>query len=84
MPSLETAARSFKVEPIMAPVHSDADIETAIIALGREPGGGLVGDAFNALHRAPISTYDDPGPIVFEHACKLGCECIESKRRGSL
>ena len=29
-------------------------------------------------------TYDDPGPVVFEHACKLGCECIESKRRGSL
>jgi hypothetical protein len=31
-----------KVEPITAPVHSDAEIETAIIALGREPGGGLV------------------------------------------
>ena len=28
--------------PIIAPVHSDAEIETAIIALGREPGGGLV------------------------------------------
>jgi putative ABC transport system substrate-binding protein len=56
MPSLETAARSLKVEPIIAHVHSDAEIETAIIALGREPGGGLVvlGDAFNVLHRAPI------------------------------
>jgi putative ABC transport system substrate-binding protein len=42
MPSLETAARSLKVELIPAPVHSDAEIETAIIALGREPGGGLV------------------------------------------
>jgi hypothetical protein len=42
MPSLETAARSFKVEPIMAPVHGDAEIEAAINALGREPGGGLV------------------------------------------
>jgi putative ABC transport system substrate-binding protein len=42
IPSLETAARSLKVEPIQAPVHSDAEIETAIIALGREPGGGLV------------------------------------------
>jgi ATP-dependent DNA ligase len=29
-------------------------------------------------------TYDDPGPVVFEHACKLGCEGIVSKRRGSL
>ena len=56
MPSLETAARLLKVEPIVAPVHSDIEIETAIIALGREPGGGLVvmPDTFNATHRAPI------------------------------
>jgi putative ABC transport system substrate-binding protein len=56
MPSFETAARSLKVEPIIAPVHTDAEIETAIIALGRELGGGLVvpGDAFTTVHRAPI------------------------------
>ena len=56
MPSLETAARSLKIEPIIAPVHSDAEIETAIIALGRESGGGLVvmGDSFTVVHRAPI------------------------------
>jgi putative ABC transport system substrate-binding protein len=42
MPSLEVAARSLKVAPIIAPVHSDVEIEAAIIALGREPGGGLV------------------------------------------
>jgi hypothetical protein len=42
MPSLETAARSLKVVPIAAPVHSDAEIETAVMALAREPGGGLV------------------------------------------
>jgi putative ABC transport system substrate-binding protein len=56
MPSVETAARSLKVEAITAPVHNDAEIETAIIALGREPGGGLVvtGDAFTQAHRAPI------------------------------
>ena len=42
MPSFETAARSLKVEQITAPVHSDAEIETAIIALGRDPGAGLV------------------------------------------
>jgi putative ABC transport system substrate-binding protein len=42
MPSFETAARSLKVVPIIAQVHSDAEIETAIVALGREPGGGLV------------------------------------------
>jgi putative tryptophan/tyrosine transport system substrate-binding protein len=56
MPSFETAARSLKVEVIAAPVHNDAEIETAIIALGREPGGGLVvtGDSFVIAHRAPI------------------------------
>jgi putative tryptophan/tyrosine transport system substrate-binding protein len=54
MRSFETAARSLKVVPITAPVHSDAEIETAIIALGREPGGGLVasGDLFVTAHRA--------------------------------
>src|SRR6516165_10607215 len=56
MPSFETAARSLKVVPITAPVHSDAEIETAIIALGRGPGGGLVvmPDVFMNVHRAPI------------------------------
>jgi putative ABC transport system substrate-binding protein len=56
MSSLETAARSFKVAPIIAPVHSDVEIEAAIMALGREPGGGLVvmPDVFMVVHRAPI------------------------------
>jgi putative ABC transport system substrate-binding protein len=56
MPSLETAARSLKVMPIITPVHDDVEIETAIIALGREQGGGLVviPDTFNTTHRAPI------------------------------
>jgi putative ABC transport system substrate-binding protein len=56
MPSLETAARSLKVVPILAPVRSDVEIETAILGLGREPGGGLVvpPDASMTTHRAPI------------------------------
>jgi putative ABC transport system substrate-binding protein len=56
MPALETAARALKVQLIIAPVHSDVEIETAIIALGREPRGGLVvmPDSFTSLHRAPI------------------------------
>jgi putative ABC transport system substrate-binding protein len=56
MPSFETAARSLKVAPIIAPVHSDVEIETAIIPLGREPGDGLVvmPDIFTLVHRAPI------------------------------
>jgi putative ABC transport system substrate-binding protein len=56
MPSFEAAARSLKVAPIIAPVRSDAEIEAAIIALGREPGGGLVALAggFMVPHRTPI------------------------------
>jgi putative tryptophan/tyrosine transport system substrate-binding protein len=56
MPSFETAAQSLKVELITAPVRSDVEIETAITAFGREPGGGLVvtGGSFIAAHRAPI------------------------------
>jgi putative ABC transport system substrate-binding protein len=56
MPSLEAAAAALRVAPIIAPVHSDAEVETAIIALGPEPGGGLVVmlDAFTLGHRASI------------------------------
>jgi putative ABC transport system substrate-binding protein len=56
VPSLETAARSLKVVPIIEHVHSDVEIETAINALGREPGGGLVvmPDSFVTTHRVPI------------------------------
>jgi putative tryptophan/tyrosine transport system substrate-binding protein len=56
MPSFERAARSLKVEAITAPVHDDVEIETAIIALGREPGGGLVvmPDTFTVVHRVPL------------------------------
>src|SRR5262249_25295668 len=56
MSLFEAAARSVKVVPIGAAVHSDAAIESAIMALGREPGGGLVvmSDVFMTAHRAPI------------------------------
>jgi putative ABC transport system substrate-binding protein len=56
VPSFETAARSLKVVPLTAPVHSDVEIEEAINALGREPGGGVVAmaDGFMFTHRAPI------------------------------
>jgi putative ABC transport system substrate-binding protein len=56
MPSFETAARSLKVVPIITPVRSDAEIETAIVGLGRQPGSGLVvlSDAFMFTHRAPV------------------------------
>ena len=56
LPAFEAAARPLKVSPIAAPVRSDAEIETVISSLGREPGGGLVlmPDSFNNVHRASI------------------------------
>ncbi len=55
-PLVEEAARSLKVEPITAPVYSDAEIETVIASAGREPRGGLLvlADAFMGVHHAPI------------------------------
>jgi putative ABC transport system substrate-binding protein len=70
IPSFETAARSLKVVPIIAPVHSDGEIETAIIALGREPGGGLVvmPDIFMAVHRVSIisAATRNNVPVVYQ------------------
>jgi putative ABC transport system substrate-binding protein len=56
MPSFETAARLLKVVPTNARVHSEVEIEGAILTLGREPGGGLIviPDAFTVAHREPI------------------------------
>jgi putative tryptophan/tyrosine transport system substrate-binding protein len=53
--SYRTAARSLKVELLNMPVHSDVEIETAII-VGREPGGGLVvsADPFMVTHGAAV------------------------------
>jgi putative ABC transport system substrate-binding protein len=71
-PSFEMAARSLKVVPITAPVHSDVEIEAAIIDLGREPGGGLVvmPDAFMAVHRVPIilAAARNKVPAVYAHS----------------
>jgi putative ABC transport system substrate-binding protein len=58
LPFFEAAARSFNVDPITAPVHSEAEIETLITSLGREPRGGLVvpPDTFASIHRVPITS----------------------------
>ena len=54
LPSFEAAAAYLKIEPIVAPVRSEADIDMAIASLGREPGGGFVAmsDGFLQVHRA--------------------------------
>jgi putative tryptophan/tyrosine transport system substrate-binding protein len=56
LPLFEAGARSLKVEPILAPVRSKAEIETIIASLGREPGGSIIvmPDAFVYVHRTLI------------------------------
>jgi putative ABC transport system substrate-binding protein len=52
----EAAAQSSRMEPIVARARSDAEIETVITSLGREPNGGLVvmPDFFMFNHVEPI------------------------------
>jgi putative ABC transport system substrate-binding protein len=54
--AIEAAAPSLGVTVTLAPVHDDAEIEEAIAAHAREPGGGLIifPDSFNATHRNAI------------------------------
>ena len=56
LPSFEEAASSFRVAPIVAPVHNEAEIEQVISSLGPEPRGGFVvmPDIFMNIHRATI------------------------------
>jgi putative tryptophan/tyrosine transport system substrate-binding protein len=53
---IEAAAPSFAVTVTLAPVHDDAEIEKAIAAQARDPGGGLIclPDSFNTTHRDVI------------------------------
>jgi putative tryptophan/tyrosine transport system substrate-binding protein len=93
MPSFETAARSLKVAPIIAPVRSDIEIDTAIIALGREPGGGLIAaDAFTSAHRVPIiSAARNNLPAVYNLSAyardggllSFGPDLVDSYRRAA-
>jgi putative ABC transport system substrate-binding protein len=95
MPPLETAARSLKVALIIAPVHSDGEIETAIIALGREPGAGLVvmTDGFTLRHRAPIISAAARNNVPAAYPASdfardggllsYGVDLVDSSRRGA-
>jgi len=51
----DAAAKILAADPVVVPVHSDAEIETAINALGQEEGGLVsLGDAFMGGHRAAV------------------------------
>jgi ABC-type uncharacterized transport system substrate-binding protein len=53
----KTAAASFAVQAIAAPVHDTSEIETVVAAQARAPNGGLVvmPDTFTSAHRAEIT-----------------------------
>jgi putative ABC transport system substrate-binding protein len=72
-PSFEAAARAFAVRPIISPVRSDADIEAAIAALAREPGGGLVvmNDSFTRVHRGPIVALSAQHKVSAVHPLRI-------------
>jgi putative ABC transport system substrate-binding protein len=58
LPPFQEAARTLNVTSISAPVRSDAEIESAIAALGSEPGSGLVvmpDGGFTFAHRGQIT-----------------------------
>src|SRR5712692_6962368 len=52
----DAAGSAYGIQASAATVHSDADIENAIDALAREPGGGFVvlPDPFTGIHRDQI------------------------------
>jgi putative ABC transport system substrate-binding protein len=56
--SIGAAAATFRLQLIPAPVRGAADIEAAMTALGRQPGGGLLclPDAYLNVHRELIVT----------------------------
>jgi len=72
------SAAKFKVKPIVAEVHSAADIESAIARVGFEPGGALitVPDNFLTLHRdliiALTAKYAIPAVYPYRYFAEAG------------
>ena len=66
--SFEAAAGSLGIEPVAMPVRSDAEIETAIAALGAEQAGLVEFSSFLAAHVGTVisSTARHNVPAIFE------------------
>ena len=66
--SFEAAAGSLGIEPVAMPVRSDAEIETAIAALGAEQSGLVEFSPFLAAHIGTVisSTARHKVPAIFE------------------
>jgi putative tryptophan/tyrosine transport system substrate-binding protein len=66
--SFEAAAGSLAIEPVAMPVRSDAEIETAIAALGAEQAGLVEYSSFLAAHVGTVisSTARHNVPAIYE------------------
>jgi putative ABC transport system substrate-binding protein len=74
----KTAAASFAMQAIVAPVHDPSELETAVATLGMAPNGGLLvmPDTFTSAHRAEItalaSRYRLPAVYPFRFFAERG------------
>ena len=69
--SFEAAAKAMKVESITARVHSDADIDVAIAALGGGDAGlVMMSDSFMGVHRGTVisAALRHKVPTIFDAA----------------
>jgi len=68
LPQVQAVAASIAVQPIVMPVRSPAEIESALADLGRDPASGLVTipDNFISIHRA----------LIIEQAARLKVAAI--------
>jgi putative ABC transport system substrate-binding protein len=92
---LEAAARSLGMQPSANPVHNEIEVESAITALGREPGGGLIvmPDSFNFVHRQRIialaaryklpAIYPWPYPVREGGLMSYGVDQVDLFRRAA-
>jgi putative ABC transport system substrate-binding protein len=75
---LKSAARSFAVEAIAAPVRDMRELESVVAAQARLPNGGLIvlPDSFMSTHRAEITTlaarYRLPAVYPFRYYAEAG------------
>jgi putative tryptophan/tyrosine transport system substrate-binding protein len=71
-PAIGTAALSLGMTATLAPVHDDAGVESAIAAVAREPGGGLMPCRMFSIHRIAMRSSRPPPATT--------CRCLARMR----
>jgi putative tryptophan/tyrosine transport system substrate-binding protein len=94
LPSFESTARSLTIEPIIAAVRSDAEINTVIKSLGEVSGGLVVmTDSFTGIHHGAIisaaarhkvpTTFDSASDAKEGALLGYGPNYVDLMRRGA-